>query len=459
VRWFRKVRNILAIVLLALLAWYAFGRLSERAAARRLEAKVRQKGEPLTLKGLAASVPEVADDQNAATGLIDVWTEEDPAFWRTFLAGGRPGPPPAREYEPDLPLLGRNSARIPAGQLSPAAQQALDTYLKAEADRINALRSALSRRRARFPVRYEEAHNMLLPHLTRLKTEAQIFRLKALRAAQTGDVDESLAAINDIIRLSKTLANEPIMISQLVRAACVRIALDSAEDLLSRQTLSPDQLQQLDKQFVSVESRQMLRLGMLGERVMALSIFDAPEALFKGMDDPELGNPAQIRRGMGFLSLIGMTVGDRRLILETIEEALSIADDPSPRAFERAKKLEASTERKLEGFPPKIFAVLSLPAIGKATERFMALEAVLRGARLACAIEGYRLQHAKLPDRLADTILQIPMDPFDGQPFRYQFSATGYVVYSVGPDLRDNRGVTRARHGIGMGDETFRVNR
>ena len=32
------------------------------------------------------------------------------------------------------------------------------------------------------------------------------------------------------------------------------------------------------------------------------------------------------------------------------------------------------------------------------------------------------------------------MDPFDGQPLRYRKQGAGYVLYSIGPDRKDNSG-------------------
>jgi hypothetical protein len=32
------------------------------------------------------------------------------------------------------------------------------------------------------------------------------------------------------------------------------------------------------------------------------------------------------------------------------------------------------------------------------------------------------------------------MDPFDGQPLRYRKQNDGYVLYSIGPDLKNNGG-------------------
>ncbi len=54
-----------------------------------------------------------------------------------------------------------------------------------------------------------------------------------------------------------------------------------------------------------------------------------------------------------------------------------------------------------------------------------------------------------LPTQLTDLVprylVQVPQDPFDGQAIRYRRLKKGYVVYSIGRDLRDNNGQERAR--------------
>jgi hypothetical protein len=69
----------------------------------------------------------------------------------------------------------------------------------------------------------------------------------------------------------------------------------------------------------------------------------------------------------------------------------------------------------------------------------------LQMARTALAIERWRLSHGKqLPESLTDVvpemILTVPMDPFDNGPLRYQKLAHGYLIYSIGPDFKDDGG-------------------
>ena len=123
------------------LAWYVTGRVRDRNAVRRLEAEVRKKGEPLTLKELAAMYPPVSEEQNAAVILLNLWEKEDPTFWGAFRKDVRPLPTPIKpSYDPELPFLGKNGRRFKSGQkLSPAS---MSWFLPARAGASSRARAA-----------------------------------------------------------------------------------------------------------------------------------------------------------------------------------------------------------------------------------------------------------------------------------------------------------------------------
>jgi len=79
--------------------------------------------------------------------------------------------------------------------------------------------------------------------------------------------------------------------------------------------------------------------------------------------------------------------------------------------------------------------------------------AQLRTARVGLAIQRYRLATGNLPDTL-DALVPtyidaVPEDPFDGRTLRYEKLETGFVVYSVGEDRRDDGGKERLPRGKG----------
>jgi hypothetical protein len=93
-----------------------------------------------------------------------------------------------------------------------------------------------------------------------------------------------------------------------------------------------------------------------------------------------------------------------------------------------------------------IFSRMLLPSLNKAFQRDADHTALVRTTQTAIAVERFRLAHSgNLPASLNDLVPaylpSVPCDPFDGQPLRYKLLGPGYVVYSIGSDMRDDGGV------------------
>lgn len=63
-------------------------------------------------------------------------------------------------------------------------------------------------------------------------------------------------------------------------------------------------------------------------------------------------------------------------------------------------------------------------------------------ALVAC--ERYRIRHGRWPESLQALVPEfldkVPTDPYDGQPLRYRRLPDGAIVYSVGPNRKDEGG-------------------
>jgi len=72
------------------------------------------------------------------------------------------------------------------------------------------------------------------------------------------------------------------------------------------------------------------------------------------------------------------------------------------------------------------------------------MDTQLRVLQIRSAIALYQKQHGKLPDTLdalcPQFLPKVPLDPFSGKPLRYRFTKEGWLVWSVGPDLKDDGG-------------------
>lgn len=89
----------------------------------------------------------------------------------------------------------------------------------------------------------------------------------------------------------------------------------------------------------------------------------------------------------------------------------------------------------------------SVPELNRPMAQRCRTEASLSAARLAVALHRHEQRHGHWPEELdvlvPEFLPEVPRDPFDGQPFRYRPELG--VVYSIGPNLLDDRGAAVAR--------------
>jgi hypothetical protein len=106
-------------------------------------------------------------------------------------------------------------------------------------------------------------------------------------------------------------------------------------------------------------------------------------------------------------------------------------------------------------FVGRLFYAFTTPEIGTYLEGKCQMEGSIAGARLIVAIQSFRQKNGKLPDELTalcpDYLPSVPLDPFDGKPFRY--SASKAIAYSVSKDLKDSNGSTEIPPGEIYGDD------
>jgi hypothetical protein len=410
--------------LLILLIVFISYRVSNASAVRRLEAKIKQSGEPLTLTDLAATYPPIPDEDNGAVLLLQLWQKEDPEFWGAFMAGAHSLP---TRHEPRwddaLPFLGAEATRISrTTKLSAENLSAAETFLAKRKDYFEKVRKALGKPKFRFPINIPDGYSALLPHL------AQIKRL----------------------------------ISQLVRVACYGMTLESAERLLSRQSLSTGQLEALATLLDQLEMPGALHLSFVSDRAIFLSVFKLPqEEVAQALSDERMNSSVV----SGILRISGLKDLDCRLMLETMEKAIALADQDDAEALKDCEGLFLEAASMARRKPAKILSALLLPAEEKVAIKFATLDALRRSARAAIAVERYRLAHEgrrpeKLDDLVAAFLPQLPADPFDGEPLRYKQLPAGFVVYSIGPDRTDDGGTERPQRGPQKNyDVTFIVER
>ena len=312
--------------------------------------------------------------------------------------------------------------------------------------------AAASRPLARFPIEYdfEPSVAILLPHLAQMKALCMVTHVRAVARLELHQAGEAFEELRVGLRVSDSIRDEPILIDHLVRLATVSVNLQTVSEGLVRHAWSDAQLMELEKYLASLNLLAEYKLGMRGERALSVSTLDwarrqgfhSNAGNFFG-DAPWGGDFgfAFMPRGWFYQNMLTIAQMHQDLTLPVVDEkARRVFPDLSAEATKATEDLGAHRFH-----PYKVFAALLFPAVSKAAMRSARTQTFVDAARVACALERYRLANGKSPDALDALaprfIDRIPNDVIDGQPLRFRPQPdSGYSLYSVGWNKADDGG-------------------
>jgi hypothetical protein len=431
-RWLR-ILNISTMTLAVAFTVYRFA-IHWRAKLR--IAKVHHQGYPVSPLELDKWYPPLASNENASSIFTQAFLHY--AHWESNQLVRLPliGKPPLPEHNAPLP---------------PETEALIAEYLAANREALVLLHQAATIPVARFPIDFCKAKfgQLMLPHLTPLRTGARLLCLEAITHAETGDAAAAADSVRSGIGLANSFATEPNLISQLVRGACYHYACVGMERTLNRVALSGNDLTALMNALPHDDGAQGMRLSLIVERARALDWFIRLGPNLGDFLMVTSGEPIDWGTGYRvpgyYLFLVYYTIGFTDLDLVSyanlMDNYVRISERPAEERFRAIPPVQA----RIQLLPRRHWVSRMLTDdLGLALIKNLRLVAEIRTARAALEVERLRLTTGHLPETLAElspamtkTVL---LDPFDGQPLRYKKLAKGYVVYSVGEDGKDDGG-------------------
>ena len=430
----RRVTVFRVIIVVVLVAGCAFAifRLSLRSKLNARIDAIRAAGYPVTWAELDKwyTIPEGAE--NAADTIMDAFSYY---------------------VEPhDTKLLPIGRARLPA-RTEPLAEETkafVAQYLADNEEAIELLHAGAVIENCRYPVDLSAGHEALFPYLSHMKESVRLLNVEAISHA---DSDPRLSARSVIssFGLTRSLDKEPTLVSQLARIACQDLTVSTLEHLINRTDFTDEQLRELSQAIVDAQAPSALPQSFVGERCMALATLKMPPAqlthdlsIMSGRS-PKSGLDAHLSTLVITLHrFAGLTDRSAIIYLDLMDDFVKATQLPFDRhrraieAIDARRRVASGTDFLLGHVMPPIATVDTINMTGIA---------YLHTAQAALAIQRYRLVAGKIPDMLADLVPTylnaVPSDPFDGKDLRYEKLGIGFVVYSVGQDLRDDGGTEK----------------
>lgn len=370
----------------------------------------------------------------------------DLAAWQAFYRG-------SNNFYSTQGGLPTNYFPIAKEPQSPAADVLL-ALSKFEGNRQLLIATA-ARPQARFWINYDAGFAMLLPHLARVKASSQYLAVHASAALQAGDRQTAIEDVKLMFRLFDSIRGEPILISHLVRMAALQLALGPVWEGLTGRQWSENDLRTIASELGKMDFLADYHFAMRGERAYGVWGVDyvrraGIHALGEVVDPQSPAKPTDAEKFLGRALFRLMPAGwfdQNKLSLCSLQETCFLtAVDRERRLIPPARIQQSSAIlSQLKSSPYGFFARLLLPALTRTAERCARAQTAADLARVACALEQYRLAEGQFPETLAALapafIEKLPHDIINGWPLNYRGTEDGqFVLYSVGWNESDDGG-------------------
>jgi hypothetical protein len=280
------------------------------------------------------------------------------------------------------------------------------------------------------------------PPIDDMRNLASVLTARAKFEAGAGRPAQAWDLVLTQLRLADSLRSDPTSSAQFTRMVMARWACQTAQRLC--ETTPPDR--EHGQAFANLVKRQddieALVRAIDGERLLIGEWFfhlpkeELDKILRKERSNDKITPPALLRAGYRlWFSLVAFKprlVADHAAYLEVMRKRVQQIQGP----YQSAKE-----SRELMRISPWNFLACKLTwAIGSDKWFYCRSAANLRLTRAGLALLQYQQAHGTFPETLEALGLEKFIDPYTEEPLHYRTEGKGFVVYSVGEDLKDNNG-------------------
>jgi hypothetical protein len=265
--------------------------------------------------------------------------------------------------------------------------------------------------------------------------------------AHDGEADRAIESCQGILNAGRAFEGDPILIAHLIRIAMQSIHVHSVERVFAQSEPSEAALRVLQSQLALEIKESSILPAMRGERAGFHHLFanlENGKAQLRGLGNwrPDT-NISRIDKALAEAyprSLLKFYPEYLTHMNRTVEVARLPHHERMPKLTQLEEECKTTSNILISCLGRALTKVCRADARG---------QALLRSAMAAAACERYRQSHQgkQWPASLdvlvkARSLEAVPIDPFDGQPLRFRRTEDGVVIYSIGPDLKDDGGIT-----------------
>ncbi len=301
---------------------------------------------------------------------------------------------------------------------------------------------ALAKPQCRFKAKWQNGNFMIRPYSGGIRWLAKLAAIRAIVQARDGDMSGSAKSVSMVLHISYATKDDALFIGISQRAEIIAMAKKALLAAAEYGQFSDADAKILADEFEKIDLAPSFIKAMQGERAVVMTTFSQ----IKGRDGTNL--MMCIAGGSGAWQIVP------RVYASPIGRAWVYQDQlRSLRFMEKQIKLCGLTYRETRK--------INLSQMYKEWDRYMGYSTCpiyirgrsvvdsakvnAQGSALLLALQSYKQRVGHYPASLADLKAKVPWnlateDPYSGNDFIYKNAAKGFLLYSIGRNLKNEGG-------------------
>lgn len=430
--WFRILLFVLLSVVLGAIHIY-WERHQAADEVARVLAELDQSDPDWRLEKIEAKRQVMSDENNGALAVIAAH-KALPKNWQNKLHDKLAKIAPPVQISSDL-----------AGQLR--------TELQTVEPALIAARKLIDYPRGRFPMSYTPNFiSTLVKNQQDAREIGSLLFLDAHLSIHQSQGDTAWRSARALLNVGRSLGDEPLLISQLIRFSMQSLTIQCLERALAHGRISESVLALMQQALAEEAAEDLFPVAMRGERAgnhqLCVNLETGSDPVTVALDN--WFNPSRSGRSAGWwdhctdIFARRMVYRSHAWLLRHQTEMIAAAELPGVSRYQSLENINGTAINffaKEAGTRGTDYGVarLLVPGVVKAAYAEQRLDTLLHCTIAGLAAERFRLKNERWPnsrDELVQAKLpkEAPEDLYDGKPIRFRRAADGIVFYSVGKD-------------------------
>jgi hypothetical protein len=357
--------------------------------------------------------------------------------------------PPVAEHENAAPLIRAAIEKFDYGRAKKEASELIelvrssnprnldevDQRIKPYEPALALAEQASERPRCWFHRDWDLGAHLLLPEYAHMQEMIRLFAVKAEAAAQRGRGTEAVRYLRAGLNLAKHAGSEPTMLAALVQTAGETTMMRSSEHVMASFRGDMSTLQEVRMALKPDERRVDIRRAFRGEMFLGIA---TTRNLHLARKQGEAKSENLERTGFPKNPAARAYMARHMQAWIDADKAAEGVDDPVAMAALKSDVMEEhGSQRTLSSL---LNAVL-LPVFTQAGQAVGSIHVKQDLTYLLAQAMEFEARHGRFPNSLEE-LGSAPSDPFGEDPLRLVRSDKGIGIYSVGPNGRDDGGVS-----------------